>query len=192
MTNDQLAVTDAPAIPDLTFRRFRGPSDYPAMVAAVLASAEADKVERADTVEDVANSYAHLSNSDPYQDMIFAEVNGEVAGYARGYWWEETNGPRICGQAQHGLPQAAVRYTSEASVRVHLVARHKEQPVNFPALLAFLSNLAANNNKAWFEENRATYQHLRAEWIDFVQEAIDGIAQFDPTVAAESAGEDEG
>jgi len=55
--------------------------------------------------------------------------------------------------------------------------------MNFPALLAFLSDLAANNNKAWFEGNRATYQHLRGEWMDFVQEVIDGIAQFDPTVA---------
>jgi len=55
--------------------------------------------------------------------------------------------------------------------------------MNFPALLAFLSDLAANNNKAWFEGKRATYQHLRGEWMDFVQELIDGIAQFDPTVA---------
>ncbi|HSN75824.1 MAG TPA: GNAT family N-acetyltransferase [Anaerolineae bacterium] len=95
MTNDQLTVDDAPAIPGLAFRRFRGPSDYPLMVAAIQASADADKVERADTIEDIANAYAHLSNSDPTQDMIFAEVNGEVIGYSRAWWWEETNGPRI-------------------------------------------------------------------------------------------------
>lgn len=58
--------------------------------------------------------------------------------------------------------------------------------MNFPALLTFLSDLAANNNKAWFEENRATYQRLRAEWMDFIQKVIDGIAQFDPTVAVVS------
>ena len=95
MTNDHLTVDHAPAIPGLAFRHFRGPSDYPAMAAAIQASADADKVERADTVADIANAYAHLSNCDPYQDMIFAEVNGEVIGYSRAFWWEETNGPRI-------------------------------------------------------------------------------------------------
>lgn len=97
MIADQLILTDAPAIPGLAFRRFRGPGDYPAMAAAIQASADADKVERADTAEDIANAYAHLSNCDPYQDMVFAEVNGEVIGYSRAFWWEESNGPRIYG-----------------------------------------------------------------------------------------------
>ncbi len=60
MTNDQLPVDDAPAIPGLAFRRLRGPSDYPKMAAAIQASADADKIERADTAEDIANTYAHL------------------------------------------------------------------------------------------------------------------------------------
>ena len=97
MNNDQLAVAHASAIAGLAFRRFRGPSDYPRMAAAIQASADADKIERVDTAEDIARAYAHLSNSDPYQDMIFAEVNGEVIGYSRAFWWEETNGPRIYG-----------------------------------------------------------------------------------------------
>jgi mycothiol synthase len=97
LNNDLLTVDRPPAIPGLAFRRFRGPSDYPRMAAAIQASADADKIERADTAEDIAGAYAHLSNSDPYQDMIFAEVNGEVIGYSRAFWWEETNGPRIYG-----------------------------------------------------------------------------------------------
>jgi GNAT superfamily N-acetyltransferase len=43
-------------------------------------------------VEDIANAYSHLTNCDPYLDMIFAEVRGEVIGYSRGWWQEEPNG----------------------------------------------------------------------------------------------------
>ena len=93
--NDQIQVEDAPAIPGLTFRHFRGAEDYPRMVAVIAASAEADKIERVDSVEDVAHVYSHLVNCDPYQDMIFAEINNEVIAYSRGTWFQEENGPRI-------------------------------------------------------------------------------------------------
>ncbi|MBC7879346.1 MAG: GNAT family N-acetyltransferase [Anaerolineales bacterium] len=74
------------------------------MVTVVAASAEADKIERVDTVEDVANGYSHLVNSDPYQDMLFAEVNDEVIGYSRGFWRQEENGPRIYGSTGFLVP----------------------------------------------------------------------------------------
>jgi ribosomal protein S18 acetylase RimI-like enzyme/uncharacterized protein YuzB (UPF0349 family) len=76
----------APDIPGLRFRGFRGESDYPNILAAINASKVADQIERSDTLEAVANNYAHLTNCDPYQDMIFAEVNGEVVGYGRVEW----------------------------------------------------------------------------------------------------------
>lgn len=86
-------LSNAPAVKGLSFRHFAGESDYPKMVKVIEASVDADKIERANTVEELANNYAHLTNSDPYQDMIFAEVDGEVIGYARGWWQDETNGP---------------------------------------------------------------------------------------------------
>jgi mycothiol synthase len=86
-------LNNMPAVKGLSFRHFAGESDYPKMVNVIEASADADKIERADTVEDVANNYSHLSNCDPYQDMIFAEIDGEVIGYARCWWQDETNGP---------------------------------------------------------------------------------------------------
>jgi ribosomal protein S18 acetylase RimI-like enzyme len=76
----------APEIPGLRFRGFRGEADYPNILAAINASKGADQTERSDTLESVANNYAHLTNCDPYQDMIFAEVNGEVVGYGRAEW----------------------------------------------------------------------------------------------------------
>lgn len=138
MTNDHLTVDDAPAIPGLAFRRFRGPGDYPQMAAVYLASADADKIERADTVEDFANSYAHLSNCDPYQDMIFAEVDGEVIGYGRCFWWEETNGPRsyssfgclVPAWRRRGIGGAMLRWMED---RMRQIAAH--HPSDRPAFL---------------------------------------------------------
>ena len=74
-------VPGAPPIPGLTFRRFRGEGDYPLMVAILDACNIADGLEYINTVEDVASVFAHLRNCDPYQDMLFAEVNGETVSY---------------------------------------------------------------------------------------------------------------
>jgi mycothiol synthase len=97
MSQDQITVANAPVISGLSFRRFRGESDYPRMVAVVISSAEADKIERRDTVEEMASHYSHLTNCDPYQDMIFAEIAGEMIGYARVWWWDEPAQGRIYG-----------------------------------------------------------------------------------------------
>ncbi len=94
---DGITIHNAPAIPGLSFRHFRGESDYPLMSAVVNASADADRIERADTPEEIARAYANLTNSDPYRDMIFAEIDGHVAGYGRGWWQEEVDGPLLYG-----------------------------------------------------------------------------------------------
>lgn len=89
MVDDQIDVVDAPAIPGLTFRRFRGDSDYPKMAAVIAASAEADGIERVDSVDEVRNSYQHLVNSNPAADMVLAEIDGEVVGYSCVFWYQE-------------------------------------------------------------------------------------------------------
>jgi ribosomal protein S18 acetylase RimI-like enzyme len=81
-------LTESPAIPGLAFRGFAGESDYPKMLAVIEASKHADKVERSDTLDDIRRNYSHLTNCDPYTDMLFAEINGEVIGYNR-VWWEK-------------------------------------------------------------------------------------------------------
>src|SRR3990170_1730305 len=98
MTDDFIAVLDPPSISGLGFRHFRGESDFPCMAAAIAACYDADKIELVTSVERLANFYAHLTNSDPYQDMIFAEINGQVIGLSRGWWLsEENSGPYLYG-----------------------------------------------------------------------------------------------
>jgi ribosomal protein S18 acetylase RimI-like enzyme len=91
---DRVDVAGAPNLPGLTFRRFRGEPDYPPMVALIEGSKEVDGLERTDTVEDLARFYNNLVNCDPYQDVLFAEVDGDVVGYSRVMWAAGPEGQR--------------------------------------------------------------------------------------------------
>ncbi len=85
----------APQIPDLIFRQFRGEGDYPHMLAVYLACLQADQIEYTLTLEQVTNDYQHLINCDPTQDMLFAEISGEVIAYSRVFWEELSEGIRV-------------------------------------------------------------------------------------------------
>ena len=98
MTSDAIQLPDAPGIHGLRFRHFRGGDDFNHMASITRVSAIVDDTERADTPEELAKWFAHLTNCDPYTDMIFAEVDPgdgrepEVIGYSRGTWRMEGNG----------------------------------------------------------------------------------------------------
>jgi mycothiol synthase len=92
---DTIFIPAAPKLPGLTFRGFQGESDFPRMAAVIAGSKDVDRIERAESAEDIARDYNHLFNCDPYQDMLFAEMNGEVIGYSRVTWKEELDGKRI-------------------------------------------------------------------------------------------------
>lgn len=100
MSSYLIQLTDAPRIPGLRFRHFRGGDDFKHMATVARASAEVDDTERADTPEELEKLFAHLTNCDPYADMIFAEVDPgdgsdpEVIGQSRGTWREEGSGER--------------------------------------------------------------------------------------------------
>ncbi len=50
-------------------------------------------------------------------------------------------------------------------------------------VLAFLRELALNNNREWFNANKSRYQRVQGIWNEFCQELIDEIARFEPVVA---------
>lgn len=89
----------------LAYRGFRGEEDYPKIVAILHGSAVVDGLERSEKLEDVTNIYAHLHNCDPYTDMLFAEIDGEVVAYSRTWWAVEGSGQWIGFQLGNVLPQ---------------------------------------------------------------------------------------
>lgn len=58
-----------------------------------------------------------------------------------------------------------------------------------PSTLKFIKELKKNNNKAWFDVNRKTYEAAKADFISFVDTLIPAIAKFDPAVSSLKAKE---
>lgn len=77
------------------YRGFAGESDYPKMLTVINAAKVADGDDRFDTVDDIARTYRHLENCDPYADMRFAEVAERVIAYSRVWWGEELDATRV-------------------------------------------------------------------------------------------------
>jgi mycothiol synthase len=84
-----------PDIQGLVFRGFQGEDDYQNMLDIIHSAKVTDGVQRSDTLEQLKNNYAHLHNCDPYQDMLFAEVDGKAVGYCRSWWYISADGEFI-------------------------------------------------------------------------------------------------
>jgi uncharacterized protein (TIGR02453 family) len=48
-----------------------------------------------------------------------------------------------------------------------------------PNTLKFLKDLNQNNNKPWFDDNKAAYEFAKNDFLEFVKEIITGIEKFD-------------
>jgi mycothiol synthase len=90
----EIALPDAPAVPGLRFRHYRGEEDLPAMLRVYMAVHEHDGLEEVLTLDQLKLNYATLVNCDPARDMVLAEVDGEVVAYARVFWNELVEGGR--------------------------------------------------------------------------------------------------
>lgn len=105
MNNNEIILESTPEITGLRFRKFLGETDFPAMLAIIDAASNADQQEFSITLEDIRHDYEHMTNSDPHQDLIIAEIDGEPIAYARVEWWqEEQPNDRIYGHFVNILP----------------------------------------------------------------------------------------
>jgi GNAT superfamily N-acetyltransferase len=178
LTQDAIEIRTAPAIPGLAFRRFRGPSDYPLMAAAAALNADADQTERVITVDDIAQLYSRLINCDPYQDMIFAEVDGDLIGYGRVFWFEEENGPRLYGFTgplvpawrRKGIGREMLRWMEN---RLRLIA--SGHPTEQPKFFQVYTTQYEVGLAAMLE--REGYQPVRYGW-DMLRPTLDDLPDF--------------
>ena len=53
--------------------------------------------------------------------------------------------------------------------------------------LKFLSQLAKNNDKSWFDENRKLYEEARKEYMDLIDEVILQLKKSDPAIGEQTA-----
>jgi len=89
-----LTLPEAPPVPRLRFRRYRGAEDHPAMLRVWQAAHEADGLEEVNTLEQIDLNYANLINCDPQRDILLADVDDELVAYARVFWQDLVEGGR--------------------------------------------------------------------------------------------------
>jgi mycothiol synthase len=87
-----IILPEAPQIPGLVFRHYRGEADLPNIAAVINASLAADGNSERITAEGLLNIYTHPVHWDPQQDTLLVEVDGTLIGYANTEWREEDDG----------------------------------------------------------------------------------------------------
>ncbi len=85
--SETILVPEAPPIPGLRFRHFRGiDADVPAMYAVAEAVRSGDGEVEPLSLEGMRAHYAHLERCDPATDIAVIEIDGRVVGYGRAEW----------------------------------------------------------------------------------------------------------
>ena len=87
-------IPEAPAIPGLRFRHYRGPADHPAMLDVRNAAHLAGGLNDLATLEGMDVWYAGLTNCDPEEDLVLVELGGRLVAYGRTWWADRTSGER--------------------------------------------------------------------------------------------------
>ena len=112
-----------PLAPGLSLRTFRGPVDYPRMVEVANACSAADRVDIVRTVESMASDYAAFTECDPFRDIVVAEIDGQMVGYARGWRRLEISGTTLL--CQLGFVEPRWRRRGIGRVLVGAMEQHQ-------------------------------------------------------------------
>lgn len=129
---ETLNVENAPAIHGLTFRRYRGPEDHPAMIDLYNTIYEYSNIPERETPEEFDVYFSSLRNCNPYEDMVMVEVNGALIATGRTWWAEEADiGYYIYEVFNHTHPDWLESGVMEA-VKGWLEKRARQIAVNHP------------------------------------------------------------
>jgi mycothiol synthase len=168
-------------IPGLEWRGFQGEVDYPKMLAVIHGCALVDGIERAEQLEDITNNYAHLHHCDPYQDMLFAEVDGKVVGYTRCWWEVEGSGTWVGFQFGNVLPEwrhkgigsILLKFTEQ---RLSHIARQLQKSGELPAEAScILDNFVSSSETDRMELIERRGYHAVRYAFDMVRPNLENI-----------------
>ena len=80
---------NAPPPGYFTLRPLRGVEDLAPMLAVADAARSLDSISSGTTLADMKKQYVKSSGFDPERDVVIAESDGQIVGYARGWWLQE-------------------------------------------------------------------------------------------------------
>ena len=76
----------------LLLRHWQSVSDLPQMMTVANTSRTADGLKGVTNLETMHGIYVKSSGFDPAVDVVIAEVDGQMVGFARGWWLQEVGG----------------------------------------------------------------------------------------------------
>ncbi len=167
---------NAPSIPGLSFRRYRGRSDFGIMADIVQQSRDADLYDVVETPEDIAAEFASPQNFNPGEDMIFVEVGRKTVGFTRSMQRTAADRCIVYEQQVHLVPSCRVRGLRRALLRWsenRVRERAREMPRDVKKSVEVAVSYTPNDLRSLVEEEgyrpaRYTYLMLRAD-LDEVQ-----------------------
>lgn len=115
---DHIAETEVPALPGLRFRPYRGLEDIPAMAPVLNDAVRATGSTETHSVDEMAAFYQNLTNCDPEQDIVIAELGESVVGYARTWWTDRSEGGRGFQGYELVAPEHAERGVEDALLAI--------------------------------------------------------------------------
>lgn len=173
---DTIELPDAPQIPGIVFRRYRGESDHPQMVDVLEVCRAADNESEITTLDDLRRQYANPKNTDLYKDMVMVEVDGTLIAYNRLTWWKEVeDGTYIYGHWGFVHPDwrgkgigRALFHRAEARIR-EIAAEH---PADAPKIL----DVGTDDHVTGLAEliKSEGYQPTR-HWYEMIRPNLDNI-----------------
>lgn len=83
---ERYPLNDVPQIDGLVFRHFAGEPDYPKMLAIFNNLHSAGQYSGDTTLQSLRVDFANLSNCDPHDDLVFAEVHEQTVAFCRFFW----------------------------------------------------------------------------------------------------------
>jgi mycothiol synthase len=129
VVSDEIRIPEAPPVPGLRFRHYRGTLDHPAMAAINTAVRRANGAIEIVRPEQLDIDYAHLPNCDLDRDYVAAEIDGRLVAYGRVYWTDRNDGTRafeaICmvdpAVRRRGIGRALLAWQTRRSAELRAV-----------------------------------------------------------------------
>jgi mycothiol synthase len=178
-------IENTPTIIGLRFRHFLGENDYAKIAKVIMASEAADQSIRVVTADDLANAYQRMSHCDPYRDTIIAEVAGEMVGYTRGWWQDDSSSARSYVQNGFVSPEWRRKGIGQAML-VWMEKRLREIAATHPPGLTRLYqvNVSQFQKGSAIMLERSGYQPVRY-FYQMVRPNLDDIPEFPLPVGVE-------
>lgn len=170
---------DAPDVPGLTFRLFRGDEDYPEVLRINSESKIADGLGHdLHTLETLKHVYGSGGDFNPQKDLLFAEINGSVVAFARVFRSRELDGSRVYTQIVFVLPEWRGKGIEQALLRWAQTRSQEREASEQDGAEAYMSTDIASNSK-WlaqaveaegYEPVRYLF-HMGTEDLDHIPDA---------------------